>query len=335
MLRKRTFSKYIIATFNVTNISNSTQILGWNQDNTSVTYDLTQIKSIKIDDKIITPRTHYQFTSTGVKTVVYYLNSNFTTMQNMFRNCVTMNTVNFTNCNTNNVINMRALFHTCTSLTNIIVNNNWKTHNVQDFGYMFYNCTNLTSNIVEPFLVYFNTKKATTFDSMFNSCQKIQSLRFDKFPNFKTQNATNMKYMFSNMKALISYDYSGKYGSDNYGFKGIKLNDNNGNNMLDTSNVQNMEGIFSGCSNTDFTYLNLKWNYNNLRYCKWMFSGCANLYTLTMMGNIYSDIQSANCEQMFYDCPQYGNFYYNKNVSIYTSIIIPQLQALNWTCTGQ
>ena len=335
MLRKRTISNFITATFNVTNISNPTQILGWNQDNTSVTYDLSQIMSIKIDNKIITPTTHYQFDSTGIKTVVYYLKSNFSTMQNMFRNCVTMTTINLQNCNTTNVTNMRALFHSCTELINIIFNDKWKTNNVLDFGYMFYNCINLTSNVLEPFLVFFNTKKGTTLDSMFNNCQKVQSLRFDKFPNFKIPNVVNMKYVFSNMKSLISYDYNGKYGSDVFGYKGLKLNDDNGNNLLETTNVQNMEGIFSGCNNNDFTYLNLKWDYSNLRNCKSMFAGCTNLYALTMMGNISSNLTSANCEEMFYNCPQKGNFFYNKDVSIYKSIIVPQLQALNWTCTAQ
>ena len=290
---------------------------------------------MKVDGKIIKPTTHYTFSSNGNKQVVYYLKNGFTTMQNMFRNCIALKTIDFKNCDTSKVTNMRALFHTCIALQNILFNNKWKTNKVTDFGYMFYDCRVITSAVLEPFLCIFNTLVGVNFDSMFNSCSNIQSLRFDKFTTFRTPNAINMKYMFSNMKSLISYDYSGKYGTDNFGYKGLKINTDSGINILDTSKVQNMEGIFSGCSNSDFTYINLKWQYNNLRYCKWMFAGCSNLYTITMTGNIYDGLLAENCEQMFYECPQWGVFYYNGNEDKYSSLIIPQLTVLNWTCTSQ
>ena len=52
MLRRRTLNNFIIANFDVSDYTKSVQIIGWNQDNTTVTYDLSQILYIKVDGKI-------------------------------------------------------------------------------------------------------------------------------------------------------------------------------------------------------------------------------------------------------------------------------------------
>lgn len=216
---------YITATFNVIDTTNPTQILGWNQDDTSITFDMSQVYNIIIDDDvIITPRTHYMFNTTSNHKVVYYLNT-MVSMYNMFRNCVRLTSVDLTNVDTNNVINMRAMFHMCNNLTNIIFNNEW-----------------------------------------------------------------------------------------------------------DTSKVTSMEGMFNGCNNTDFTYLNLKQTYPLVTNFKHMFAGCVNMYTLTMIGDLNNGLTSSNCENMFYNMPNYGNFYYNANEPIYSSVITPMLIAKHWSC---
>lgn len=63
MLCKRTLNNFIIANFDVSDHTKSVQIIGWNQYNTTVTYDLSQILYIKVDGKIIKPTTHYTFSS--------------------------------------------------------------------------------------------------------------------------------------------------------------------------------------------------------------------------------------------------------------------------------
>ena len=60
----------------------------------------------------------------------------------MFAECSSLNNINLSNFNTNNVINMEWMFFGCSSLTNIDLSN-FNTNNVTDMEGMFSDCSSL------------------------------------------------------------------------------------------------------------------------------------------------------------------------------------------------
>ena len=95
---------------------------------------------------------------------------------------------------------MENLFRSCNKLTSLDVSN-WDTSNVTIMKYMFHNCYKLIQLDVSNF----NTSKVTTMQSMFEKCNNLTQLDVS---NFNTSNVKNMGYMFYNCKNLTSLDVS-------------------------------------------------------------------------------------------------------------------------------
>ena len=111
---------------------------------------------------------------------------NATSMQTMFYNCYSLQSVPL--FNTQNVTVMDSMFRNCTSLQSVPLFN---TQNVTNMVNMFYNCFSLQS---VPLL---NTQNVTTMSNMFQNCYSLQSV-----PLFNTQNVTVMSSMFQNCYSL-------------------------------------------------------------------------------------------------------------------------------------
>jgi surface protein len=109
-----------------------------------------------------------------------------TTMNNMFSNCLSLQSVPL--FNTQNVISMTNMFISCTTLQSVPLLN---TQNVTNIAGMFNNCTTLQS---VPLL---NTQNVTNMSNMFVGCLSLQSV-----PLFNTQNVTNMSNMFNSCQSL-------------------------------------------------------------------------------------------------------------------------------------
>ncbi len=84
------------------------------------------------------------------------VDSNVTTMQNMFEDCV--NLKNIPSLNTSNIIIMSNMFKNCYTLITIPL---LDTGKVTNMSYMFQNCTNLTT------IPLLNTSNVTSMQSMF------------------------------------------------------------------------------------------------------------------------------------------------------------------------
>lgn len=101
-------SGYIVATYNITDVSSPTQILGISYTNDE--YDLSQIKRIQIDGVSVTPSHWYQFATTGLHTVVLTMSRMFTDMEILFMGCKELDTVDLRNVDTSKVTKMIAPF---------------------------------------------------------------------------------------------------------------------------------------------------------------------------------------------------------------------------------
>lgn len=124
--------------------------------------------------------------------------SNLKNARYMFYNCENLTKLDLSRWDVSNVSSMRAMFFNCNNLKTLNLSG-WKTDNCEFFNEMFAYCTKLERiDGIEDFKV----DKADTMKSMFNGCENLPDINFDKW-NVKPH--VNTKLMFNqcnNMKNL-------------------------------------------------------------------------------------------------------------------------------------
>ena len=126
--------------------------------------------------------------------------SEVTTMQQMFRDCSSLTSLNLSTFDTQKVTTTRCMFYGCTGLTSLNLSS-FNTAAITNMGYMFCNCSKLTSIDVSKF----NTANVTDMTSMFFGCSGLTSLDLTKFNTAKVTTITNM---FRGCSKLMSIDAS-------------------------------------------------------------------------------------------------------------------------------
>jgi surface protein len=155
---------------------------------------------IKINELLIPFNYFHQFNQKGYYTIKYSFINNLTNMNYMFSKCSSLENINLSNFNTQNVIDMYRIFSECSSLKNIDLSN-FNTQNVKDMSNMFDGCSSL-ENID---LSNFNTQNVTDMSLMFFKCSSLKKINLS---NFNTKNVTDMASMFSDCSSLKSIDLS-------------------------------------------------------------------------------------------------------------------------------
>ena len=155
------------------------------------------------------------------------MSGTITNCVNLFRYAQNLISIDLTNFNTNNVINMSNMFIYCSNLTGNIPNFN--TNNVTNMNNMFYDCSNLTGNIPN-----FNTNNVTNMQRMFYDCSNLTG----NIPNFNTGNVIDMSSMFSGCGNLTGGNF----------------------NFTTVSKVTKMSRMFYGCNNLNQNALNSIYN---------------------------------------------------------------------------
>ena len=150
----------------------------------------------------------------------------------MFSECSSLTSLNVTNFNTSQVIDMYGMFAGCSSLQSLDVTS-FNTSKVTRMGRMFYNCSSLTSLDLRNFY----TSKVLDMAEMFGHCYKIKCIVFGK--NFSTEKVSNL-ISFNNMFLDdMSLRYVDFYLSDD----------------TDAINSANASKMFVGCPETAVVYL--------------------------------------------------------------------------------
>ena len=155
------------------------------------------------------------------------------TCKDMFANIENITSIDLSQFDFSNVVDMSGMFYGCKKLKSINFEN-VVTSSLIMMAYTFYNCESLVSLD----LSYFNTSKVVTLASLFYNCRSLTSLNLE---NFNTQSVNDMNSMFYNDESLISLDLSN----------------------FDTNSVNDLEFIFYGCKSLIFINLisfNLKTN---------------------------------------------------------------------------
>ena len=196
---------------------------------------------------------------TGTKTAPYdkikhavfdgsFANYRPTFTYSWFQRCVNLQDIkDIRNLNTENVISMKNMFMSCSSLTSLDLAN-FNTENVTDMCGMFDNCSSLKSLD----LTNFNTEKVTNLYDMFYNCSSLESLNLT---NFNTANVKRIISMFHNCSSLTSLNLTN----------------------FNTAKVFRMSDMFNNCSSLTTIYCNDDWSGGKVKYHDHMFSNCLNL----------------------------------------------------------
>ncbi len=286
----------ITLTFNITSVTSSTQILGFNV--TEEALDLSQINYLIIDGKtIISPTYNYTFSTTGKHTVKIIFKENVTNMYSFVRKCNELIKVDMREFNGSNVTNYRAAFMDCKSLEKILFGN-LNTDKVTTFAYCFQNASKLTSLDLSKF----NTSQVTDLDHTFYNCARLTYLNVS---TWDVRKVVKFSSVFHTCEHLTSLDVS---------------------NWV-TSSATNFWAIFNGCAN--LTKLDVsKFDTSKANYINYMFRDCPKLTEIKMLGPTSTKTETS---YMFENVGNNGVFRYNSAYN-YTHII-NQLPS-NWTAVA-
>ena len=157
---------------------------------------------------------------------------NATSCYAMFRDCSHLPTLNFSDFDTSNVVDMDYMFARCSNFITLDLSG-FNTSKVTEMRSMFEHCTAL----LYLDLSRFDTSKVTDMNSMFYRCSNAT---FIDVANFDTSNVIDMSNMFAYCKLLIKLNLC----------------------KFDTSNVASSENMFYYCELLETIYVSYKWNLN-------------------------------------------------------------------------
>ena len=138
---------------------------------------------------------------TSIEGIEYLNTSQVTDMQNMFSQCLRLQTTDFSGFDTRKVKDMSNMFYNCGSLKSLDISN-FNTSEVTDMRHMFYHCIGLKSLD----LSHFNTSKVSNMISMFELCFNLSSVNLS---GWDTRNVGSMNHMFERCNSLKTLDLSG------------------------------------------------------------------------------------------------------------------------------
>ena len=180
-----------------------------------------------------------------------------TTMEGMFRDNGSLNSLDLSNFDTSLVKHMGAMFMECPYLTSLNLSS-FDTSGVTKMNWMFYYCKSLTSLDLSSF----NTRRVTNMNTMFGVCESLTELDLS---NFDTREVTEMDNMFYYCKSLTSLDLS----------------------SFNTRRVTNMNTMFGVCESLQTLNLGPDFVINTSETND-MFKDCDSLYWIKIRSNSQS-----------------------------------------------
>ena len=215
----------------------------------------------------------------------------------MFTGCENIVRINFQDFNAKKITSMKYMFSGCINLEKLDLSS-LNTINVKDMEGLFGECNNKTFGK--------HSKKHR------DGCKKLKFLKM-----CKTENVTNMSYMFSGCERLKCFDgtlfdtsnvtnmsamfYNFKYGYNNY-----KIFFDSP--LFITDKVTNMSHMFHNCSKlgyNDYNDLIKTFNTKNVTDMSFMFQGC-DISCLDLKS--FNTEKVTNMSGMFYDCQKLSHF---------------------------
>ena len=224
---------------------------------------------IQINDELISFNYFYKFKTKGIYKIKYSFMNNINNTCFMFSGCSSLISIDLSNFNSINVIDMSCFFSGCSSLTNIDFSN-FNTNKVTNMRGMFSGC----SSLISIDLSNFNTNNVIDMAWLFSECSSLVNIDLS---NFNTNNVQDMIRMFNKCSSLTNVDLSN----------------------FSTINISDMGGIFSDCSS--LTNIDLSnFNTNKVNNMSRMFSGCSSLINIDLSN--FKTYNLCNMDGMFLRC---------------------------------
>lgn len=175
--------------------------------------------------------------------------SNVTTMMLMFRKCGQLASIDLSGFKTGNVISINQMFQDCTSLTELDLSG-FDTSSLEKMSTAFGGCASLTSINLNGF----SASKVEIMQGVFDGCTSLTSLDLS---SFNTSSAKQMHYMFRNCTSLTELDLS----------------------SFNTGNVTLMREMFLNCRNLKTIWVGSGFDTAKVTNGKDknMFTGCTSL----------------------------------------------------------
>ena len=210
-----------------------------------------------------------------------YMNTN---SSGMFKDCINAQSIDLSLFEGKNTTNTSYMFSNCKAIKNINMST-FDFVNVTDMNHMFDGCLQLENlNLFTS-----ATTKVTNMNAMFKDCSSIIDIPINNV-SFRSDALTDAGFMFSGCTSLTSITF-GAY--------------------FQTKACLSMIDMFQNCSS--LTTLNI-YNFSTVRvqYMNAMFSGCANLTSITYNTSTFVNQNMLNIESqdlingtynMFKNCP--------------------------------
>jgi surface protein len=164
---------------------------------------------------------------------------------------------------------------------------------------MFKGCSNIESLDLSNWTQYSN--KLTNLYCTFSTCNKLTNIY--GIENWDVSNVKDFTSTFSGCNNLSvdlsNWDTSGAE-TMKYTFRGVNLSNINGYENLDTSNVTDIEGMFSACKDEYIDISNYK--LDKVTSVKSLFEDCTNLSTISSSEDIFDAGMISKMSRMFYGC---------------------------------
>ena len=220
-------------------------------------------------------------------------------MRIMFQDCHELVYLDLTNFDTSNVKSMEGMFNFCLKLKEIKGLDNFNTSKVTNMSRMFENCEELENLNLSKF----DTSKVTNITGMFNNCYKIRNII--GLNRFNTSQVINMDGMFQGCNELKYLDLSSFDTSKVIDF-GLIFNNCHkiikivGLNKFNTSQVNNMAGMFQECNELESLDLS-NFNTSKVKNMKCIFSKCHKIIEIVGL-NKFNTSQVIDMNGMFNKC---------------------------------
>ena len=120
----------------------------------------------------------------------------------MFCNCNSLKSIDLSNFNASQVIDMGLMFYNCRSLESINLSN-FNTFEVNHMNFMFFNCSSLKSIDLSSF----NTFKVINMNYTFYGCNSLISIDLSNFDMFNCYSYNNMFSDISNITYINLYNF--------------------------------------------------------------------------------------------------------------------------------
>lgn len=195
------------------------------------------------------------------------------TMRCMFYGCSSLESLDLSGLNTENVTDMYGLFSRCTKLTSLNLSG-LNMRNVTNMGFMFNDCSSLKSLDLSDL----NTENVTDMGCMFYGCSSLESLDLS---GLNTENVTYMYGLFEDCSSLKNLDLSGfkidNVQGLNFMFGGCSSLENLDLSGFKTDSVKITYRMFYNCDRLSTICVSDLWNMSNVEEAEDMFYGCSRI----------------------------------------------------------